>query len=370
MSARSYPGKLVRRTAAWGLVAALAVGAALVWTGKPWNGTSERSAGSSGDNVVTVPVERGTLTSQLHLNGTLGYGDPVELPPAAGTVTALPVPGEVIEVGAPVYESDGAPVILMEGERPLWRDLSRGVADGPDILQLEQNLARMGFFHREPDTRFDWWTADAVRRWQKDSEQPVTGTIAVADVVVADAASIRISQVTAALGESDVSPLTYTATSLRAHVKLTGAQARDLEAGTPVLVVLPDGTELEETLDVVDPGGQPTGDEGETSPPNAEIEFSDQDQVARAGPAAVRVTVQDSEERTETLIVPATALIATARERYAVEMQTEDGIVRVPVEIGLVAEARVQILASGSDVAGARVDDPSLAEGDEVVVSR
>src|SRR5699024_11282751 len=141
---------------------------------------------------------------------------------------------------------------------------------------------------------------------------------------------------------------------------LTGAQARELEAGTQVLVVLPDGTELEETLDVVDPGGHPTGDEGETSPPTALIEFSDQDQVAGAGPAAVRVSVQDSEERTETLIVPATALIATARERYAVEVQSADQIVRVPVEIGLVAEARVQILASGSAVAGANAEVPSL----------
>src|SRR5699024_11670774 len=146
MSTRSHPGKLLRRTAAWGLVAALAVGAVLVWTGKPWNGTSQRSAASSGDNVVTVPVERGTLTSQLHLNGTLGYGDPVELPPAAGVITALPVPGEVIEVGAPVYESDGAPVILMEGERPLWRELARGVADGPDILQ-DRKSTRLNSSH-------------------------------------------------------------------------------------------------------------------------------------------------------------------------------------------------------------------------------
>ncbi|WP_022916678.1 peptidoglycan-binding protein [Ruania albidiflava] len=370
MSARTSPGRLIRRAVAWGLVAALAVGAVLVWIGGPWNGTAPHPAPSGADNVVTVPVERGTLTSQLHLNGTLGYGDPVEIPPAAGVVTALPLPGEVIEVGAPVYESDGSPVILMEGPRPLWRDLSRGVADGPDILQLEQNLARMGFFHREPDTRFDWWTADAVRRWQKESEQPVTGTIAVADIVVADAAPIRVSQVTAALGESDVSPLTYTATRLRAQVKLTEAQARELDAGTPVIVALPDGTEVEETLDAVDPGGQPTGDDGETTPPTATIEFADQDQVTSAGPAAVRVTVQNSEESTETLIVPATALIATARERYAVEVQAAGEIVRVPVEIGLVAEARVQILASGSAVAGAHAEVPSLAEGDEVVITR
>lgn len=355
------------------LLGALAAGAVAVAVWKPWDGTPPHSA-EEPTAAVTVPVERGTLTSQLRLNATLGYGDPVDLPARAGVITVLPAPGQVIEVGRPVYESDGRPVILLQGARPFWRDLSSDVADGPDVLQLEQNLARLGFFDREPDARFDWWTTEAVRRWQKSLALPSTGTVAAADVVGVDAPGIRISQVTGRLGQTGVAPATYTATTLRAIAKLSPAQARELAAGTPVTVVLPDGAELANTIAAVDPGGHPTDEEGQTTPPTAVIEFPDQAQVAAIGPASIRIVVQHSEQdpaqSATTLIVPATALIATAKDLYAVEVKTGKGIVRVPVRIGLVADARVQILASGSDVEGADADARDLSEGDRVVISR
>lgn len=369
MTDRARTRKALRATLAAVIIAALAVGAAFTWMWRPWEPSPQHS-GDEDATMVTVPVETGTLTSQLRLNAALGYGDPVELAAAPGVVTGLPSPGQVIDIGSPVYEMDGRPVILLEGERPFWRDLTSGIDNGPDVLQLEQNLARLGFFDREPDTRFDWWTADAIRRWQKDLALPGTGSVAVTDVVAVDAQSIRVAQVTGRLGQTGVSPLTYTATTLQAVARLTPAQARELQVGTPVTVILPDGTELENALAAVDPGGQPTGEEGQTTSPTAVIEFLDQDQVAATGPATIRVVVQSNENSAETLIVPATALIATARDSYAVEVQTGDRIVRVPVQIGLVADARVQVLASGPDVDRAPADARSLMEGDEVVISR
>lgn len=352
------------------IVAALAAAGAAITMWKPWEPATAQPPADQVSDAVTAPVERGTLTSQLRLNATLGYGDPVELPAAAGMLTALPAAGQVIEAGNSIYESGGRPVILLEGARPFWRDLSSDVDDGPDVLQLEQNLARLGFFDREPDTRFDWWTTEAVYRWQKALGVPVTGTVAAADVVAVNAPSIRVSQVTGKLGQSGVSPLSYTATTLRAVAKLTAAQTRELEAGTPVTVVLPDGTELENTIAAVDPGGQPTGEEGKKTPPTALIEFPDQAPVAAVGPSNIRVVVQSGEKSAETLIVPAVALIATAKDDYAVEVRSGGEIVRVPVQIGLIADARVQILASGPEVDGAPADAPALAEGDEVVIAR
>lgn len=352
------------------VIAAVAAGGGAVLTYRPWQATAPADPASLAPDAVTVPVEMATLTSQLRLNATLGYGDPVELPPSSGIITALPAAGEVIETGSALYEAEGRPVILLEGQRPFWRDLASGVSSGPDVLQLEQNLARLGFFDREPDTRFDWWTTDAINRWQKSLGLTATGTVSVADVAAVDAPSIRVSQVSARLGESAVSPLTYTETTLRAVAKLTAAQARELQAGTPVTVVLPDGTELDSTLASVDPGGQPTGDEGQTTAPSAVIEFPDQSQVEAAGQGSIRVVVSGSDEPDETLVVPVTALIATAPDGYAVEVLTREAIVRVPVTIGLVADARVQILASGPDVAGAAADAPTLSAGDEVVISR
>lgn len=370
MSDRTRRRKAARIALVTVLGTALAAGGAVAAVCKPWEKVSEESRDHGASTAVTVPVELGTLTSQLRLNAALGYGDPVELRAAPGVITALPASGQVIEVGHSVYEADGRPVILLEGTRPFWRELSSDAADGQDVLQLEQNLARWGFFDREPDARFDWWTTDAVQRWQKALGLPVTGSVATSEVVAVNAPSIRMAQVTAKLGQSGVSPATYTATTLRAVAKLTPAQARELTAHTPVTVVLPDGTELENAIAAVDPGGQPAGEEGKTLPPTAVIVFPDQEQVTATGPATIRIVVQNTQESAETLIVPATALIATAKNAYSVETLVDDRIVRVPVQIGLVADARVQILVSGSDVDGAPADARALAEGDQVVISR
>lgn len=352
------------------VIGVFAAGGILLGVWKPWDKSHGTSAETPAATAVTAPVELGTLTSQLRLNAKLDFGEPVELPPATGVITALPASGQVIEAGEPVYEANGQPIIFLEGPRPAWRDLSSDSEDGQDVLQLEENLARLGFFDHDPDTRYDWLTTDAVRRWQKELGVPVTGEVAAADVLFLNAPSIRIAQVTASLGQADVSPTTYTAATLRAVAPLTPAQARDLAVGTAVTVVLPDGTELENKIAAVDPGGQPTGEDGQTAPPEAVIEFSDQKQVEDTGPASVRVIVHDTEESPETLIVPATALIATSKDSYAVEVLSGERIVRVPVEIGLSADARVQILASGSDVAGAPTGARELAAGDDVVISR
>ncbi len=359
-----------RVTLAAAIVVALAAGGVAVWMREPWKPGPVTSAQEASAAAVTVPVERGRLTDQVRLNATLDYGDPVELPAAQGMITALPASGQVVKVGSSVYESDGHPVILLRGARPLWRDLTQGVDDGQDVLQLERNLARLGLFGREPDTRFTWWTTDAIKRWQRSLDLPVTGTVATGDVVVVDAPSVRVSHVTGELGQTGVSPLTYTATTLRAVATLTAAQARELQPGDPVTVVLPDGTELENTIEAVDPGGQPTGEEDQTTPPTAKIDFADQEQVSATGPASIRVIVQSRDRSAETLIVPATALIATASNSYAVEVLTGDGIARVPVQIGRVVDAQVQILASGPDVEGAPGGARGIAEGDEVVISR
>src|SRR5690625_54762 len=369
MSTRTRFRRSLRVTVGAVVIGVFAVGGILLGMWKPWESSHGKDAANPAATAVTVPVELGTLTSQLRLNANLDFGEPVELPAATGVITALPVSGQVIKVGQPVYEADGRPIIFLEGSRPAWRDLSSDSDDGQDVLQLEENLARLGFFDHEPDARYDWLTTDAVRRWQKELGVPVTGEVAAADVLFLNASSIRIAQVTASLGQADASPATYTAATLRAVATLTPAQARELAVDTAVTVILPDGTELENKIAAVDPGGQPTGEDGQTAPPEAVIEFSDQKQVEGTGPASVRVIVQNTEESPETLIVPATALIATAKDTYAVEVLSGEGIVRVPVEIGLVADAGVHALASGTDVAAAPSDAQQLAACDDVLFS-
>ena len=120
-------------------------------------------------------------------------------------------------------------------------------------------------------------------------------------------------------------------------------------------------------LTAVDPGGLPTGDGDAVTPPTATVEFEDQAQVADAGAVAVRIVIRDDEEQPETLVVPATALLATPDGGYAVEVWDGASATRTPVTIGLVADARAQVLASGADAGG---DGRVLAPGDLVVLAR
>ena len=337
-----------RRRWPWALVAGVLVlglaGAA--WWLRPWEALAPGAAEAAAP--VTARVESATLTSEVRLSAQLGYGEALPLPPAGGVITALPAAGSVVATGQAVYEVAGRPVVLLPGSRPFWRELSVESDDGEDIRQLQAALAALGHYEGEADGVFGWRTRQAVRAWQESLGVPDTGVLSPTDVVVVGAGSIRIARVTARLGESGASPATYTETTLRATARLTEAQARELDAGTPVTVVLPDGAEIEAALSAIDPGGQPTGKDDATTKPSATIEFADQAAVAAAGPVAVRVVIRLG--------------------GYAVEVLADGEIVRTPVEIGLVADARVQVLASGSELPGGT--GPVLAEGDLVVLAR
>ncbi|MFT4235526.1 MAG: peptidoglycan-binding protein [Microbacterium sp.] len=347
------------------MVALVAAGGA-AWYYRPWE--SWTASATQAHEPVTAAVELATLTSQVRLSGQLSYGDAAPLPAAGGTITVLPAAGQVIEGGQQVYEADGAPVVLFRGERPFWRELSVDSDDGEDVRQLQQNLTDLGLYSGDIDGGFGWRTRQAVRDWQKSLGLPQTGVFSPSSVVVAASSGIRISQVTARLGDTSASPATYTETRLRAIAKLTEAQARELTAGTPVTVTLPDGIEIDTELSAVDPGGQPTGDGDATTSPSATVEFPDQEQVAAAGAVAVRITILGDAEQTPTLVVPATALLATADGGYAVEVYAGGKITRTPVDAGLVADARVQVLASGTGLDGRT--GPVLAVGDLVVLAR
>jgi len=308
---------------------------------------------------ATVTAERTTLTSNLTLSGQLTYGRAIVMPGHGGIITRLPRPGDTVAVGQAVYEVDGRPVIVLRGERPFWRSLELGMTNGPDVLQLEQALAGFGFgTDLTVDQQFTWVTAAAVKNWQQALGLERTGVVAVTDIVAVNADAMRVAAVAAVLGEpAGSSVLTYTGTLLRAEVDLTAAQAREIVPGVEVTVTLPDGTVLPAMVGAVDQGGQPTAEEGETTDPFALIDFTDPAAVAVVGLRAVKVALA-REEVEDALVVPVTALVATLDGGYAVDVLRADGVERIPVELGLIADARAQIVGG------------ALAEGDLVVVSR
>lgn len=336
------------------LVAAAAALAVL----QPWSSVAETP--DETPKPVTVNAELTTLTSDLRLNGTLSYGASIALPGRGGTITRLPAAGEVIGVGQSLYEVDGKPVIAMRGDRPFWRDLGPGVEDGPDVRQLEQALADLGFGKDMTiDDEFTGVTEANVKAWQKSLGVAKDGVVTLGDAVAITAASVRVESVTATLGDpAAASPLTYTSTTLRVVAKLTEAQAREILPATKVTVILPDGTEVPATVTAVDPGGQPTGKEGETTPATANVELDDPAVAEGIGLRAVKVVFAASEVK-DALVVPVTALVATTDGGYAVDVLGKGGkVTRVAVEVGLIADTRVQV--TGGD----------LAAGDAVVVAQ
>ncbi|MCL1899540.1 MAG: peptidoglycan-binding protein [Promicromonosporaceae bacterium] len=328
---------------------------------------SEAATSASATEPITTPVEYGTLTSDLRLNGRLSFGEPEPLPVAQGMITALPEVGQGVGHGEPLFAVDGSPVVLFTGEAPFWRDLSTATSctrERPcaDVAQLQRNLIDLSFLDTaEPSGRFDDSTRLAVRAWQRELGVEVTGRFAANSVVLAQAAPVRIASVSARLGDTGVSPATIGATAMHGSVLLTEAQARDLVPGTAVTVALRDGTEVPGVLAAVDGGGEPLPDGQGTTPATATVDIADQEALAGAAGSSVRITVGPQgpgEEETATLIVPATAILATVDGGYAVEVWDGEAFRRVDVEIGLVADARVQILGG------------ALSAGDLVVLSR
>ena len=335
-------------------------------TGKATATGTHASSGIAVDvsTLRTQPVTTGVLNAETRLGGTLQYDEPSEFQPATGTITQLPTPGAEIATGQQVYEMDGVTVPLFHGTRPFWRTLQVDVPDGPDVTQLETNLQELGYFKAAPNTHFDWRTREAIRQWQTRTlgltGDQVTGIFEPGSVALAATAPIRINTVTAKLGETNVSPGTYTGVALHIEATLSATQAATFKAGDTVQVILPNNTTIDTTLAAVDQGGQSTGKDGQVTSPSARIDFPDQTQVASFGATSVQLVIPNATNANtaETLIVPVTAIIASAGSTYAVDVVRGQRLERIPVELGLVANAQVQLT---------RAD--GLKAGDKVVVS-
>ncbi|HZO06614.1 MAG TPA: peptidoglycan-binding domain-containing protein [Solirubrobacterales bacterium] len=183
------------------LLALVAGGAAVALAGgseEGAGGESERGASAEG----TGKVERRTLAEQLTAGGTIGYaGESTVLARLTGTVTALPSVGDKVEHGEQLYALAGEPVLLMYGEVPAYRTLAEGIEDGPDVEQLEQNLAALGYEPGTVDEEFSSSTASAISAWQEETGLEATGEVELGRVAFLPGPR-RVTQVEATLGEA------------------------------------------------------------------------------------------------------------------------------------------------------------------------
>ncbi|MFJ8229247.1 peptidoglycan-binding protein [Streptomyces sp. NPDC094448] len=132
------------------LFSAAGVGAGM-WIKSPAQRAADAAAPE--ESVLTRPVEKRVLTSDVVTRGRVVAGQTVTIAPQAGpgaeggapVVSRLPKKaGEAIRPGEVLVEISGRPVFALEGRVPAYRDLKPG-ARGQDVRQLQTALRKLGF---------------------------------------------------------------------------------------------------------------------------------------------------------------------------------------------------------------------------------
>jgi peptidoglycan hydrolase-like protein with peptidoglycan-binding domain len=340
----------------------------------------------------TGVVARTDLVETVQVGGALDYGPSRQVvgrggtgttgtgTTGIGTVTELPAVGQTITRGQGLYGVDGAPVTLLYGTEPFWRPLHVGVADGPDILELQQNLSALGYTGFAVDDHFGWSTEHAVERWQHDLGVEQDGTVQPSAVAV-EPAAVRVTPVGAALGSPAGGVLmAVSGTAKEVTVDLPVDQAAGSGAsvvtGAAVRLELHGGaTTTGRIADVgtvaVSAGGGGVGGAGSsgagtagaagsagassapaTIPVRISLDRPDDVRALDGAPVTVDFTGQS---RNGVLAVPVGALLALAEGGFAVEVVGADGSRRLEaVTLGMFADGLVEVSGPGV-AAGQRV---------------
>ncbi len=329
-----------------GVAGVALIGAAVVVAAAGFGGTGGRAPAATDQPPATTTVTRQTLTQTEQVDGTLGYGTSSTLHShARGTVTWLPAAGSTVQRGQPVCRADNVPVQLWYGSLPLYRTLEPGVS-GPDVTEVEQNLAALGYTGFTADDRYTSATADAVRRWQHDIGATQTGTVEASAVVLA-AGAIRVATVSAAPGDAAGGPLfTYTATTRSVSIALDVSKQGLVRPGVTATVTLPDGrTTVAGTVSGV--GTVATaGHDGSPATIDVTVDLADQSRLGTLDQAPVDVTLV-SAKADNVLTVPVSALVALAEGGYGVQVVSGGATRYVAVQTGMFANNRVEVTGDG-----------------------
>ena len=282
--------------------------------------------------------------------------------------------------GHPLFAVDGQPVTLFYGAIPAWRAFAPGMSPGPDVAQLQRNLAALGFAPGPADGQFGWSTAAAVERWQQARGLTVTGTIPLGEVAFLPG-PLRVTTVAQPLGATvdrgHERAFRHLADPRRAvWLRVGGPAARP---GDRVLVTLPDaattvqgtvrsvGTVATSPDDAGTNGGSGGGTGGTGGSPGGGSGPADVIPVtitiASAIPAGLDqapVQVSITEQHADgVLAVPVTALLATPDGGYDVQVSGQHGRL-IPVTTGLFDDASGLVAVAG----------PGLAAGLPVTVAQ
>jgi peptidoglycan hydrolase-like protein with peptidoglycan-binding domain len=167
---------------------------------------------------ITVPVEKKALSSKVVGRGDTSFDGAVnvrvetsDLRTPAVVTGKVPAVGSTIHEGKALLEITGRPVIGLAGVLPMYRTLSPG-SRGPDVLQLEQTLDRLGFDPGTVDSKYDSGTARAIEELYEaagyeapEPEEQLTQAVDQAEKTV-DQAKNALRQAEAALKQAKKQP--------------------------------------------------------------------------------------------------------------------------------------------------------------------
>lgn len=334
-----------------GSIAAVAVG-----TSKS-SGSASASAARAARSTSLQPVQKRTLSTTQDVNGTIGYGTATTVSigggtatssaasttsgstraatgtgtaatsstSGSGTITALPTIGTTIQPGQSLAEVDGAPsAFLMVGTRPVWRAFTSGMSDGPDVLQLEQTLAWIGYGSSlTVDSTFTSGTVTAIDAFERDRGIPQTGELTTQQVVFLPGPE-RVATQTASIGGSaSGNILTVTGTTPLIHVDLDASLVASAHVGDVTMIDLPNSATVSGTILAVGAATSTTaagqGNQGGTTTTTVGLTLVvPGTDLAPFDGAAVVVHLVTA-KAADALSVPVKSLLALSEGGYAVE---------------------------------------------------
>jgi hypothetical protein len=184
----------------------------------------------------------------------------------------------------------------------------------------------------------------AIKRWQGDIGAAQTGVLDPGTVVV-QPRQVRVSSVTAQLGDPADSPLiSVTSTSKVVTVPVKATEMESVRGSKKVTVTLPSGDETTGTVGsvgrvVATPDGQ---DQEPASTATIILDHPSAIRKLDAAPVQVQFT---AEARKGVLAVPVGALLALSEGGYA--LQPPNGGALIPVTVGLFAKGMVEVTGDG-----------------------
>jgi peptidoglycan hydrolase-like protein with peptidoglycan-binding domain len=304
-----------------------------------WPGAARPAAAAQDVPVPTTAVVRTDVSAREVVAGTLGYQGAFSVVNelGAGILTWLPAPGSIVRHGQALFQLSGTPVTLFYGPVPAWRGFGPGMTPGPDVRELQRNLAALGFDPGPADGDFGWSTEAAIGRWQQAHGLTVTGTIPLGEVTFLSG-PLRVTAIAAQLG----TPAAPGAAVLSGTTDTPGVSVSlavggpVVRPGDPVLVTMPDGiTTVPGTVASVgrvatvsnaaapnaaapNAAGQGSGGAPSAAFP-VTIRIGQSRIPAGLDQAPVQVAITQQRDR-NVLAVPVTALLALPGRGYAVRL--------------------------------------------------